>query len=106
MATDTAARPAAELPVPSEEQEQRALRHLHDVPVDVGVQLDRRRITVREVLDLTVGSVVTLERSAGENVDLLLNGVIVGNGEIVVIEDMMGLRITDLSLGEDSPAGG
>ncbi len=69
-----------------------------DMPIDVGVQLDRKRVKVREVLNLQVGSVVEMERSAGENVDLLLDGLLVGNGEIVVIEDMMGLRVTDLSL--------
>ena len=60
--------------------------------------MDRKRVKVREVLNLQVGSVVEMERSAGENVDLLLDGLLVGNGEIVVIEDMMGLRVTDLSL--------
>ena len=48
-----------------------------------------------------VGSVIELSRSAGENVDLLMEGMTVGNGEIVVIEDTMGLRITDLRIPDD-----
>jgi len=67
-----------------------------DIPARVSVQLDRRRARVREVLDLRPDAVLRLDRSAGENVDLLVNGLKVGSGEIVVIEDAMGLRITDL----------
>ncbi len=76
-----------------------------DIPIHVGVQLDRKRVTVKEVLNLQVDSVVEMERSAGENVDLLLDGLMVGNGEIVVIEDMMGLRVTDLALPDDGQEG-
>ena len=75
-----------------------AFGRLADIPINVGVQLDHKRVKVKEVLNLQVDSVVEMERSAGENVDLLLDGLPVGNGEIVVIEDMMGLRVTDLSL--------
>ena len=73
------------------------LRGFLDLPIEVGVQLGRRHITFREILDLRVGSVIRMERSAGENVDLLLERSPVGRGEIVVIEDMVGLRITDLA---------
>ena len=75
-----------------------AFARFADIPIHVGVQLDRKKITVREILGLHVNSVVEMDRSAGENVDLLLDGLSVGNGEIVVIEDMMGLRVTDLAL--------
>ena len=67
-----------------------------DVPLDLGVQLDRRLISVREVIGLEEGSLIRLGRSTGENVDLLLNGILAGGGEIVVIDDMVGLRITDI----------
>lgn len=73
------------------------LRGFLDLPIEVGVQLGRRLITFREVLALQVGSVIRMKRSAGENVDLLMARRPVGRGEIVVIEDMMGLRITDLA---------
>jgi flagellar motor switch protein FliN/FliY len=69
-----------------------------DIPITLSVQLDRKWSTIREILELRVDSIVKLNRSAGENVELLMDGVPVGNGEIVVIEDLMGLRVTDLLL--------
>ncbi len=85
-------------------EDERVLAALSDVPIRVSVQLDHKRVTVMEILDLKVESIVKMERSAGENVDLLLEGMIAGNGEIVVIEDMMGLRITDLARGGKASA--
>ena len=72
------------------------LHQLRDVPIHLSVQLDRKRTKVSEILEFRKDSIIELSRSAGENVDLLMDGEPVGNGEIVVIEDMMGLRITDL----------
>ncbi len=72
-----------------------------EIPVKISVQLDRKRVRVANVLDFRVGSIIELSRSAGENVDLLMEGKTVGNGEIVVIEDTMGLRITDLRIPDD-----
>ena len=76
--------------------EMRSLLPFLDVPVNVTVELSRKKLRVREILGLQVDSVIHMEQSAGENVDLRINGVAIGNGEIVVIEDTMGLRITDL----------
>ena len=73
-----------------------ALRRFFDLPLSVRVELDRKRITLGEAMALCEQMVIQLDRSAGENVDLLLDGMKVGNGEIVVIEDTMGLRLTDL----------
>ena len=70
-----------------------------DLPIEVSVQLDRKKVKVHELLGLRTDSIIRLERSAGENVDLLFDGVVVGSGEIVVIEDMMGLRLTALHFG-------
>ena len=83
----------------------RELERFLDIPIDVGVQLDSKPIRLEEILGLRKDSVIQLSRSAGENVDLLLEGEVVGNGEIVVIEDMMGLRVTDLYFGERGNAG-
>lgn len=66
----------------------------------IGVRLDHKLVKFKEILELRTGSVIQLDRSAGENVDLLLNGYLIGNGEIVVIEDTMGLRITDLAFSD------
>jgi len=67
-----------------------------DVPIRVGVQLGSARLPLRSALALKPSMIIKLERSAGEKVDLLLDGRLIGAGEIVVIEEMMGLRITDL----------
>jgi len=66
-----------------------------DIPVDVEVELDRKVMTVSEVLDLNTGSVIRMTRSAGENIDILVGGSLIGFGEIVIIEDAVGVRITD-----------
>jgi flagellar motor switch protein FliN len=73
------------------------IAHLADVPLDIEVQLDRRPLTVREILELAVGSSIRLTRAAGENVDLYAGGVLAGYGEIVVIENSVGVRITDFA---------
>jgi flagellar motor switch protein FliN/FliY len=68
--------------------------------LDIEVELARRVLTVREVLDLDVGSVIRMGRSAGENIDIIVGGALVGFGEIVIIEDTMGVRITDFNVEE------
>jgi flagellar motor switch protein FliN/FliY len=69
-----------------------------DVRVEVEVELDRRVLTVREILELNPGSVIGMTRSAGENIDLYVGGKLVGFGEIVLIENNMGVRITDFKI--------
>ncbi len=69
-----------------------------DVALDIEVELARRVMSLREVLDLDVGSVIRMGRSAGENIDILIGGALVGFGEIVIIEDAMGVRITDFNI--------
>ena len=73
------------------------LAHMADVPIDVEVVLDRRSMTMRDVLALEAGSTLRMTRAAGENVDMYLGDVLLGTGEIVVIEQAMGVRITDFS---------
>ncbi|MEZ5396822.1 MAG: FliM/FliN family flagellar motor switch protein [Bryobacterales bacterium] len=68
-----------------------------DIPMSVQAQLGSCEYRCADVVALGVGSVITLPRSAGENVTLLLNGLRIGAGEIVVIEDSMGLRITEIA---------
>lgn len=67
-----------------------------DVPLELTVELGRKRMFIKEVLDLTVGSIVELDRVAGEPVDVLVNGRIIARGEVVVIEDNFGIRITEI----------
>lgn len=73
------------------------IAHYSEVPIDVEAALDRRVMTVRELLALSEGSVVKMNRSAGENIDVLIGGMLTAFGEIVIIEDSMGVRITDFS---------
>ena len=66
-----------------------------DLCFDVEVQLDRKQMTLESILELERDSVIRLPRSAGENVDILIGGALVCFGEIVIIEDTVGVRITD-----------
>ena len=68
---------------------------LGDIPVEIEIELDRRIMTAREILRLEQGSVIETVRSAGENIDIYIGGVLCGFGEIVVIESTLGVRITD-----------
>ena len=72
------------------------LRRLSAVPVDLSVEMGRTRMTVGETLELRQGSIITLNRMAGEPVDLLVNGKVIAQGEVVVIDEEFGLRITDI----------
>ncbi len=73
---------------------------LADVPLEVEIELARRVMTLRQLLDLETGSVIRMARSAGENIDIVIGGALVGFGEIVIIEDTMGVRITDFNIEE------
>jgi len=72
------------------------LRRLSDVPIDLTVEIGRTRLTVGETLELRQGSILTLNRMAGEPVDLLVNGTPIARGEVVVIDEQFGVRITDV----------
>lgn len=68
-----------------------------DVPLLVQIELDRRVMTVREVLTLKVGKTLKMNRSAGENLDLRIGGALIGFGEIVAADVTFGFRITDFA---------
>ena len=72
------------------------LRRLAAVPVDLSVEMGRSRMTVGETLELRQGSIITLDRMAGEPVDLLVNGTAIARGEVVVIDEQFGLRVTEM----------
>jgi flagellar motor switch protein FliN/FliY len=72
------------------------LSRLSDIPMELSVEIGRTHMTVGETLELRVGSVVTLERLAGETADLLVNGSAIARGEVVVIDEQYGLRITEI----------
>ena len=72
------------------------LGRLEDVPVELAVEIGRTKMTIGETLQLGRGSIVALNRLAGEPVDLLVNGKPIARGEVVVIDEEFGLRITDV----------
>jgi flagellar motor switch protein FliN/FliY len=69
---------------------------LHDVEMEVSAELGRTRMSVRELLSLSPGAVVELDRAAGSPADLLVNGRLIARGEVVVIDENFGLRITEI----------
>jgi flagellar motor switch protein FliN/FliY len=77
-----------------------AILAFEDLPLAIEVELDRRVMTVRDVLRLDVNSTLKMNRSAGENLDLRIGGALVGYGEIVTSETSVALRITDFDLKE------
>ena len=76
------------------------LERLYDVPVELAVEIGRTQMTIRETLALGPGSIVTLNRLAGEPVDLLVNGKPIARGEVVVIDEEFGLRVTEVVASE------
>ncbi|HMJ01618.1 MAG TPA: flagellar motor switch protein FliN [Conexibacter sp.] len=79
------------------------LGRLSDVPVELAVEIGRTRMTVGATLELRPGSIVVLDRVAGEPVDLLVNGTPIARGEVVVIDEEFALRVTDV-LGDRASA--
>jgi flagellar motor switch protein FliN len=73
-----------------------SLRLLRDVEMEVTVELGRTKMSVRNILSLTTGSVIELDRAAGAPVDLLVNGTLIGRGEVVVIDEEFGVRISEI----------
>lgn len=67
-----------------------------DIPVKMTVELGRTKMTIKELLRLSQGSVVSLEGLAGEPLDILINGYLIAQGEVVVVSDKFGVRITDI----------
>ncbi len=67
-----------------------------DVPVVISMEIGRTNISIRNLLQLNQGSVVELERFAGEALDVLVNGMLIAHGEVVVINDKFGIRLTDV----------
>jgi flagellar motor switch protein FliN/FliY len=80
------------------------LRRLSDVPMELSVEIGRTRMTVGETLQLHAGSIVTLERLAGEPVDLLVNGTPIARGEVVIVDEEFGLRVTEIIEGDPAVA--
>jgi len=81
----------------------RPLDLLHDVELAVTAELGRTRMSVRDLLSLAPGSVVELDRAAGSPIDVLVNGTLIARGEVVVIDEEFGIRVTEI-ISADNPA--
>ena len=100
-AADPAGAPLHELPGAPVEGD---LARLHAVPVELAVEIGRTKMTIGDALALGPGSIITLNRMAGEPVDLLVNGRPIARGEVVVIDEEFGLRVTEV-VGSALPGG-
>ena len=67
-----------------------------DIPVTLSVEIGKTRLSIRNLLQLNQGSVVELDRMAGEPLDVLINGTLVAHGEVVVVNEKFGIRLTDV----------
>ncbi|HOT87543.1 MAG TPA: flagellar motor switch protein FliN, partial [Thermotogota bacterium] len=72
------------------------LELLYDVPLEITVELGRSRLTLKEILDLSIGSIIELDKLTGEHVDILVNGKVIARGEVVVVEESFGVRVTEI----------
>ena len=67
-----------------------------DIPVTIGMEIGRTQLSIRNLLQLNQGSIVELDRLAGEPMDVLVNGTLVAHGEVVVVNEKFGIRLTDV----------
>ncbi len=81
---------------PISDDERRKLDTILDIPVTISMEVGRSQISIRNLLQLNQGSVVELERLAGESLDVLVNGTLIAHGEVVVVNDKFGIRLTDV----------
>jgi flagellar motor switch protein FliN/FliY len=77
-------------------EERRKLDTILDIPVTISMEVGRSQINIRNLLQLNQGSVVELDRVAGEPLDVLVNGTLIAHGEVVVVNDKFGIRLTDV----------
>jgi flagellar motor switch protein FliN/FliY len=77
---------------------QEEIAHIANIPIDLEVQLDQRWMKLSEILSLEEGSIIEMRRSAGENIDIYIGARLAAFGEIVIIENIMGVRITDFNI--------
>ncbi len=81
---------------PLSDEEQAKLDSILDIPVTISMEVGRSFISIRNLLQLNQGSVVELDRVAGEPLDVMVNGTLIAHGEVVVVNDKFGIRLTDV----------
>lgn len=80
---------------------QKRIEMILDIPITVTVELGRTKVPIRNILQLSQGSVVELDAMAGEPMNVLVNGCLIAQGEVVVVNDKFGIRLTDIITPED-----
>ncbi len=83
-------------PYQLQESETKNLSMLMDIPLQVTVELGRTKRSVKDILELSSGSIIELDKLAGEPVDILVNSRLIAKGEVVVIDENFGVRVTDI----------
>ena len=81
---------------PITQEEKKKLDTILDIPVTISMEVGRSQVSIRNLLQLNQGSVVELDRVAGEPLDVLVNGTLIAHGEVVVVNDKFGIRLTDV----------
>lgn len=81
---------------PLSKEERKKLDAILDIPVTITMEVGHAKISIRNLLQLNQGSVIELERLAGEPLDVLVNGTLIAHGEVVVVNDKFGIRLTDV----------
>ncbi len=81
---------------PITQAQKKKLDTILDIPVTISMEVGRSQISIRNLLQLNQGSVVELDRVAGEPLDVLVNGTLIAHGEVVVVNDKFGIRLTDV----------
>jgi flagellar motor switch protein FliN/FliY len=78
------------------EAESEKMELILDIPVSITVEIGRTKMTIRNLLQLNQGGIIALDRLAGEPLDVLVNGTLVAHGEVVVVNEKFGIRLTDI----------
>ncbi|MCW5671421.1 MAG: flagellar motor switch protein FliN [Hydrogenophaga sp.] len=87
---------ASTAPVTSGANPMQDIQMVLDIPVQLSVELGRTRVPIKYILQLAQGSIVELDALAGEPMDVLINGYLIAQGEVVVVNDKFGIRLTDI----------
>jgi flagellar motor switch protein FliN/FliY len=86
---------------PSPESQDMNLKMILDIPVDIHVELGHTQISIRDILKLGSGAIIELDRLAGSPADIIVNGKLIGQGDVVVVNENFGIRITKLVTPEE-----
>jgi len=90
--------PESPVDIAASEKTIEGLHHFLDVPVRISIHLGTRMMKVRDILQLQQSSIIELPKSAGENVDILMNNRLIAFGEVMQLEDCTGIRLTDFNV--------